>query len=72
MVSLRKSLKAGIAMILGIDELRQEASEDQNLPSRKRCDLCLRHKDIKTTIQCLSCYRPMCNNHRMYLCIDWG
>lgn len=29
-------------------------------------------KDRKTKMQCPSCHRPMCDEHRIYLCIDCG
>lgn len=66
---LRATLRAGIYTILNknaepVDEGRVE------LLSRKRCALCKRGSDRKTKYQCPSCLRPMCDEHRTYLCID--
>lgn len=69
--SLRSYLRSGISSILGM--VSEPVEEERvHLAQRQRCLLCTRGKDRKTSMQCPSCRRPMCDNHRMLLCIDCG
>lgn len=68
-VTLRTDIKKGVQMILGIN-IPQHVVDRPVLQKRARCLLCPYSKDRKTKEQCPSCQRPMCNDHRAYLCND--
>lgn len=67
--SLRIALRVSINTILNQNE-EPVVEKRIELASRKRCGLCKRDSDRKTKFQCPSCLRPMCDEHRTYLCID--
>ncbi|XP_033218329.1 uncharacterized protein LOC117173796 [Belonocnema kinseyi] len=66
--TLRIDLRRGIGMILGLspDDMLEE--ERPKLLKRARCASCPSSKDKKTQMQYPSCKRPMCDDHRIYLC----
>lgn len=53
-------------------QVNNEAKNNMSPSSRKRCNFCPRQKDKKTAIQCVSCKKPMCNDHRSLLCASCG
>lgn len=66
--TLRKDLKLIINSMVGEDEV----SVPQIIPggSKRRCGLCPRKKDKKTALQCQSCAKPVCLDHRAMICIS--
>lgn len=69
--TLRMDLRLNIAAILGKDRLAPSQNmEIGQLPKQKRCGLCPSRSDRKTKMQCPSCLRPMCNDHRAQVCLD--
>ncbi|GBP92145.1 hypothetical protein EVAR_66636_1 [Eumeta japonica] len=70
-LSHRRSVRIAISTIFGKTR-PDDGVERVELPSKKRCGLCLRSKDRKTCMQCPACEQPICNDDRMYLCIDCG
>ena len=45
-------------------------AERFQLRKRVTCALCPRQQDHKTTEMSPFCDLPMCNDHRLYLCVD--
>jgi len=70
MITLRANLKYGIMSILKTDQPAGAADERQRLAKQHRCQVCKRGKDKKTTAVCPSCFRPMCDEHRAYICTE--
>lgn len=70
--SLRISLRVGIKNILHVNEQNFSDNERPVLDRKMRCSLCARKKDKKTQMQCPSCSRPMCDEHRSYICVECG
>lgn len=68
--TLRKDIRYGIAAIINKDRLSEERKERIVLEKRCRCALCDRKKDNKTKETCQACERPICQEHRVYLCVD--
>ena len=69
--SLRVGIRRSIESILKINAPPSE----ENRPffqKRLRCAMCDRRRDHKTKAQCPSCNRPMCDEHRLYLCTECG
>lgn len=69
MGTIRTELKLGIAGILGLNT-PQSDTQRIHLPHKKRCLLCNRKQDKKTKTACPSCKRPMCDEHRTFMCVD--
>ncbi|KAL3265992.1 hypothetical protein HHI36_010181 [Cryptolaemus montrouzieri] len=68
-LALRTDIRRGVEMILGSRNPQQE--EDRIvLTKRSRCGLCSYKADRKTKMVCQSCERPMCDEHRAYMCND--
>lgn len=70
--SLRKDLRIAIGAILDIDGVEGKGEERPYLPVKARCGLCERKTDRKTKELCPSCRRPMCDTHRVYMCVECG
>ncbi|EFN81797.1 hypothetical protein EAI_04159, partial [Harpegnathos saltator] len=68
--SLCRDLRIAIGAILDIDEVESKGEERPYLPVKTRCGLCERKTDRKTKELCPSCRRPMCNTHRVYMCVE--
>lgn len=69
--TLRNDLKLGILGILKKDPPPGlVANERRKLVKQQRCGVCKKGKDKKTTSLCPSCLRPMCDQHRAYICVD--
>ncbi|XP_024935496.1 piggyBac transposable element-derived protein 4 [Cephus cinctus] len=66
--TLRKDLKLIINSMIGEDD----TPVPQIIPggSKRRCGLCPRKKDKKTALQCQSCAKPVCLDHRAMICIS--
>lgn len=67
---VRTSIRVGIKVILNMDLPAVVTNERRRLPVQVRCSVCPRKTDKKTKMQCPSCLRPMCDNHREYLCVE--
>lgn len=68
--TLRLDLKKGIQNILELNDALGPVQDRPQLAKRARCGLCPSKKDRKTSSQCPSCLRPMCDDHRAYFCND--
>lgn len=66
---LRVDVRKGIEHVLGMATSHQN-EERRRLEKRARCQLCTRKQDNKTKDVCPSCNRPMCDDHRAFLCND--
>lgn len=66
--SLRLGLRKSIECIMYGDVQPIAMVERPQFDKRVRCGLCDRKSDHKTTLQCPSCRRAMCDKHRAYLC----
>lgn len=53
-------------------EVIESSAENHLLVKQARCSLCPRLKDRKVTVCCVSCRRPMCTEHRAFLCVNCG
>lgn len=67
--TLRTDIRKGIEMILGI-RIPQPGDSRTVMEKRTRCGLCDYKVDRKTKMLCQSCQRPMCDEHRAYVCND--
>ena len=67
--SLRSEIRKGIQLILD-DKSTAPECDRPTLGKRARCAHCPREKDKKTKILCRSCCRPICDDHRAYVCND--
>ena len=73
MSSIRINIKKNIADFLGIDVKSTTNNNHERLTLPLRCGLCNnRQSDKKTRQVCQSCRRPMCDTHRMYVCVECG
>lgn len=67
--TLRSDIRKAIKLIL--DDTSAEPQEKRpQLEKRVRCALCPYKNDKKTKMQCPSCLRSMCDDHRAYICND--
>lgn len=68
--TLRRDIRLGISGILNENETSEDSEERIYLSKKQRCGLCTRAKDRKTKEKCPVCIRPMCDEHRAYICVD--
>jgi len=62
-------LKYAIAAMLYYDIRKKERPR---LEKKVRCLICQRSKDKKTYLLYPSWERPMCDNNRAYICVDYA
>ncbi|XP_018368816.1 PREDICTED: uncharacterized protein LOC108764906 [Trachymyrmex cornetzi] len=67
--NLQKRLRISICAILRIEEPQPEERKHK-LETRKRCYYCKNTADKKTWICCFMCGKPICEQHRTYVCLD--
>lgn len=70
--TIRRDIKNCIANILNIQSPPDENMERRRLVTKARCAMCGPRKDRKTWLLCPSCAAPMCDEHRVYLCMNCG
>lgn len=69
---VRTSIRIGIKTILNVNAPQITHTDRPTFPKKLRCQLCPRKVDKKSRMQCPSCKRVMCENHRVYLCNSCG
>ncbi|XP_033228146.1 uncharacterized protein LOC117179985 [Belonocnema kinseyi] len=67
--NLSLSLKFLIREVLGEETAHSPAASDK-LEKRKRCKLCPSKDDRKTSYCCTLCRIPVCENHRLVVCLN--
>lgn len=69
--NLPGDLASSIRNILDVkDEPRPEGEPPRKLLKQKRCFLCARTNDRKTKTACGKCSKPICNDHRVEICLE--
>ncbi|XP_043269515.1 uncharacterized protein [Venturia canescens] len=71
-LSLRLNIKFAIGGILRREHQMAASEGIRHLDKKIRCRLCPRSRDRKTRQMCPSCHRPMCDEHRILLCLECG